>query len=552
MAEQGDGSVGRATRVFVHGTVHVRPDNDGWRSTSALALAGDRVLAVGSDAEMTALAASGCRITDLAGACVIPGFIDSHNHLLQTGLNAALVDLSAARTIADVLEALRRQAATTAGWVVTSSRWHESQLAEQRFPTRDELDTAVPDRPVLVRRGGHNVVVNSRALALAGVDETTPDPPGGTYVRDAAGRLTGHVIGAPAYGRITRLLPEVSEAERVEAIVRACRLYNAAGITAVVEPGLTASEMQAYEVARRAGRLTVHATLMPRFTPGTTASELASEVERLRTWPPVYGYAAPGDAPLLRIGPIKIVADGGVETNYLREPYAYTDDPANPRGKPQVSAENLRVFCREAARLGWAVGAHCVGDAAIDMVLDAFAAAAEDADLTAGRWTLIHATLAHPEHLQRAAELGLCLAVQQPLIHALGAGWVKYWGRMRAAQASPLALYAASGLVVGGGSDSPVTRYEPLIGIWSSVTRQTEHAGVLGPEQAISAATALAWYTAGSAYVAGLEGDCGTLEPGKVADLVVLDADPLAVPPERLPAIRVQETILAGQTVYEG
>jgi predicted amidohydrolase YtcJ len=552
MAERFAGFDRRATRVFLHGMVHIRPEGQGWRSTSALALAGERVLAVGNDAEIAALAGPGCQVTDLAGACIVPGFIDSHNHLLQTGLNAVLVDLSAARTIADVLEALRRQAAMTTGWVVTSSRWHESQLAEKRFPTRDELDAAVPDRPVLVRRGGHNIVVNSTALALAGVDETTPDPPGGTYVRDATGRLTGHVIGAPAYLRITQLLPETTADERIEAIARACRLYNAAGITAVVEPGLTAPEMQAYEAARRAGRLTVRATLMPRFAPGTSAVELAAEIARLRSWPAVYGYADSDEVPLLRIGPIKIVADGGVETNYLREPYAYTDDPVNPRGKPQVSAQNLRAFCCEAARLGWAVGAHCVGDAAIDMVLDAFAAAAEYADLAAGRWMLIHATLAHPEQLQRAAELGLCLAAQQPLIHALGAGWVKYWGPERAAQASPLALYASSGLVVGGGSDSPVTRYEPLIGIWSSVTRETEHAGVLGPAQAIPAATALAWYTAGSAYLAGSERETGTLEPGKAADLVVLDADPLAVPPEQLPAIRVRETVFAGQTAYEG
>jgi len=159
-------------------------------------------------------------------------------------------------------------------------------------------------------------------------------------------------------------------------------------------------------------------------------------------------------------------------------------------------------------------------------------------------------TLAHPDQIARARDLRLCIAAQQPLIHALGAGWLKYWGAERAAAASPLDLYARSGLPVGGGSDSPVTRFEPLIGIWSSVTRATELAGVLGPEHAITAAEALRWYTAGSAYLMNAEDEIGALTPGSYADLVVLDADPLAVNPDAIPRIAVEETLLAGDTVY--
>lgn len=254
------------------------------------------------------------------------------------------------------------------------------------------------------------------------------------------------------------------------------------------------------------------------------------------------------------MGGIKIVADGGVETNYLREPYAFADDPSAPRGKPQVSLENLTAVCGWALAARRQLGIHCVGDAAIDLVLDAFEAAATptpERPVAPLRWTLIHMTLAHPEHFERARRLGLVLAVQQPLIYALGAGWVKYWGMERARRASPMRAYVESGLPVGGGSDSPVTPYQPLLGIWSSVTRATELAGVLGPEWGCSVEDALRMYTRGSAYCSFDEGQRGQLAPGFLADLTVLAADPLSVPVDELREVPVDLTMVDGRVTYE-
>jgi predicted amidohydrolase YtcJ len=532
--------------VLVNG--HIRTFDDADAVVEAILIEGDRIVTLGATSAVRDRAGGGARVVDLQGRTVIPGLIDSHNHLLATGLNLDAVDLSHADSVAGVLASIRARAEAmpAAEWVVTSSRWHESQLAEGRFPTRDELDAVAPAHPVLLRRGGHNVVANSLALRLGGVDESTPDPPGGTYVR-RDGALTGHIIGAPAFARVAGRVPAPDTARMMTAIAAASARYAAAGLTGVIEPGLTPDQIAAFARAEAAGALSVRSVLMERSVPGVTDADQARAVE---AWGRLQGPDAPAPARLARVGGVKIVADGGVETNFLRDPYAYADDPEAPRGKPQVSLENLVTTVRLAARSGRQLGIHCVGDAAIDLVLDAFEAADAETPIAPLRWTLIHMTLAGDDQIARARRLGLVLAVQQPLIYALGAGWVKYWGRERARRASPMRRFVESGLPVGGGSDSPVTPYQPLLGIWSSVTRATERAGVLGPEWGCTIAEALRLYTRGSAYCSFDEGQRGRLAPGYLADLTVLDADPLAVPIDDLPAIPVALTMCGGRVTH--
>jgi predicted amidohydrolase YtcJ len=532
------------TLVLFNATVRTFDEADA--VAEAVAVGGGRVLAVGGSAALLAAFPDAGR-RDLGGATVLPGLIDSHLHLLAAGLNSFAVDLAAARTIDDVIGALRACATTRprGDWLLSSSRWHESQLAEARFPTRGELDAAAPSHRVVLRRGGHNVVANSAALAAAGISRDTPDPPGGTYVRDAAGEPTGHIIGAPAFGRLVGLLPRPDEARRVQAIRAASDHLLAAGITGVIEPGLTGEEIAAFRRARDEGALGVRAVLMPRLAPGVTNEDGA------RAATTVASLAPAGGDDFLTVGPVKIVADGGVETSFLREPYDFADDPAAPRGKPQVSLENLAAVCRLAARAGRQLGVHCVGDAAIDLVLDAFAEGAKERPIHGLRWTLIHATLARPEHLARARSLGLALAVQQPLIDALGAGWLKYWGPARAALASPLRAYADSGLIVGAGSDAPVTDLNPFRALWSAATRGTAQAGVLGAEQAVDAATMLRWYTRGSAALSFDERERGQIRPGMLADLITVEPDPLRLTPGELPHVRVRLTMVDGRIAYE-
>jgi len=202
--------------------------------------------------------------------------------------------------------------------------------------------------------------------------------------------------------------------------------------------------------------------------------------------------------------------------------------------------------------LGWQVGAHCVGDAAIDTALSAFEAAGAAAPIGGRRWTLIHMMLARQDHWPRANQLQLVVTAQQPLVYSLADGFLKYIGPERTANLEPLGMYLErSQQPVGGGSDSPVTPYQPLLGIWSSVTRETYSAGVQGAEWRITPEQALRMYTLGSAYAAFEEHQKGSITPGKLADMVVLDADPCQVEPDAIREIRVVRTIVNGQTVFE-
>jgi predicted amidohydrolase YtcJ len=252
-----------------------------------------------------------------------------------------------------------------------------------------------------------------------------------------------------------------------------------------------------------------------------------------------------------RVLAIKLGVDGGVEAGFYRDPYVFADDPASPRGKANMSPTNFAAFSVEAAKLGWQVGAHCVGDAAIDATLEAFEAANAAASIAERRWTLIHMMQARQDHWLRANRLGLIVTAQQPLLYTLADGFLKYIGPERTRDIEPLGMYLANSTKpVGGGSDSPVTPFEPLLGIWSSVTRQTNSAGIQGGQWRINVLDALRMYTVGSAFAAFEENTKGSIAPGKHADLVVLSANPLDAEPDALRDIQIQHTYVDGRLVY--
>jgi predicted amidohydrolase YtcJ len=506
-----------------------------------VAVRAGRVVDLGPDDVVGKWIGASTHVRALSGRLAMPGFFDSHNHLLMTGLGMQRPGLTSATSVAEVLDVVRQAASALAAgqWLQTAADWHESRLRENRFPTAQELDEVAPVNPVFMRRGGHNVVLNTAALRLLGIGNDTPNPAGGTIVRHGDGTVTGHVVGANYVAELARALPAPSEWTVREAIRLAGERYSAAGITGVIEPGLQPEEIDAYARLDAEGQLPLRVHMMWRPRPGTSLDEIRAG--RLRPW----------RRARTSLFSIKLGVDGGVETGYHRDPYAYPDDPDYPCGKPLLDAEQLTGICRAAAAGGWHVGVHCVGDAGIDMVLDAFETTNDSTPLAGRRWSLIHMMRPRADHWERLNRLELTVTAQQPLMYALAAGFERYLGAERAQDIEPMAAYLREcHQPVGGGSDSPVAPFQPLLGISSSITRNTRERGVVGPQWAITTEQALSMYTSGSAWCAFQEDRLGTIDVGKDADIVVLSED-IVAEPDSVAGAEVLCTISGGQVVHD-
>lgn len=514
-------------------------------AAQAVAIQDGRFLAVGDNATVGALAGPQTKQIALDGATAIPGLCDSHNHLLNTGMGMSRVQLAAARSIADVLQAVGDRAAEIpqGQWIVASGGWHESALRERRLPTARELDQVAPNHPVYIPRGGHVVVVNSHALRIAGITEGTGTPERGVIKRDPDdGTLTGVLMERPAFELVERHLPRPTHEDRMAAIRRATKAYVAAGWTSVRDPGLHPVEMQAYQDLRARDELPLRVLLALRLEART--QPVAEIVDMLRREEPRTGA---GDE-LLRVGTTGITVDGGVETGYFRAPYA--TDPSY-HGVLSIPEDTLESIIQLAHEHGWQVAAGVVGDAAMDVLLRVYERVNTQRSIVGRRFLMEYAFQPSPESYERARQLGLVITMQHPLVYALGANMAKYWGDERAGRCSPIRDWLAHGLVVAGGTDSHVGPYQPLLAIWGTVTRQTKAAGVLGPEQRLSREDALRVYTTNTAYMSFEEHLKGSIEPGKLADLVVLSDDVLTCPEDEIEDLKVLMTVVGGRIVHE-
>ncbi len=519
-------------------------------TAQAVAIGGNRILAVGSDADIAGLADGGTRIIDLKGATVIPGLRDSHLHTLAAARDIFNVPLEDARDLGAINEALRmRVAASKKGeWVLASSGWHEGQIVEARMPTRQELDRISPDNPVFIPRGGHVAVVNSAALALAGITRDTPDPKGGVIVRDSAGEPIGFLVEGPAMNLVRRLLPPVSRERLTEGLGRFSTVLAGLGVTATTEPGSTSDEIAAYMELWRTGGMK-HRVRMMQWAMG-----LADVKTRSSVIAPNFGDD------MLRIGGFKTLYDGGVEGAWTYDPYLVVEgeqpDPAY-RGKllgpAGGDAEALDMF-RLAASRGWQFQVHVVGDATVDHVLDLWEKVTADYPIADLRWTLMHVMLARPEALDRMKRLGIHVTLQDQSVR-LANNMIRYWGPERAAWCTPVRAVVGRGIPAGAGTDAPVAHWNPYVALWWMVTRQVEIRGriaePLGPDQAISREQALRLYTMGSASVDFMQDRAGSLEAGKLADLAVLSDDYMTVPEARIRDLRSTLTVMDGRVVHE-
>lgn len=506
----------------------------------AVAITGGLVTGVGSDEAILGLAGAATRVIDVGGRTVVPGLTDNHFHGIGGGPG---VDLSGARSFEDVLARLGERAATTpAGEViVTNSDWHEGQLREQRLLLRDELDRATTDHPVVVVRGGHEFILNSAALERWGISPDTRSPEGGRIGRYPDGRLNGELVDQ---AKDLVDLPPSEPSDLRQVLKGAIRTMNGLGVTSLRIPGGSPEQFAAYQELERSGEL--HARVDFLFRPrGVGADGIAAAVAE---W-----GAGPGErSELVTVQGVKLGVDGGFEGGLMREPYLEPwGEGGTYYGLQTRPTEDFTQLVGWLNREGWRVATHAVGDAAMDLVLDAYEAAHAERSLTGRRWTIEHAFIPAEDHFERMRRMGLTVTAQNHL-YVAAPSLVSYWGPERAALTTPVGIYVEEGIPVSLGTDSPVIPYNPFWVLYHFTTRGTLSAGVQGAQYAVDRETALRLMTAGYAFQVEDEGMRGTIEVGMKADLAVLSGDYFTVGDDDLEDLTAVVTVVGGRVVWDG
>lgn len=521
---------------------HVVTVDDAFSSAEAVAIADGRFIAVGTSASVVALAGPETRSIDLEGRTVIPGLADDHFHDAGGGPG---VDLSRSRSMADVLEAIaRRVAETPAGEViVTNSDWHEAQLTEQRLPLRRDLDTVSPDHPVVVVRGGHEYILNSAALARWSIDTQTSVPPGGRMSRYPDGELDGELVDAAKRFVTLPVATDRSPDEQLADLAAEHATLHAAGLTTLRLAGISPERYRLLQEARRRGGLTMRLNVLLRPDVRSAPDDVLATVDG-------WGIVQDEGDDWLRVGGVKLGVDGGFEGGWMREPYAAPFDQGGTFfGLQTMPSDRYIAIVRALNARGWRVATHAVGDAAIDLVLEAYEAAEAERSIVGRRWSLEHGFIVGDDQFPRMKALDLVISAQDHLYLA-GPSLVTYWGPERAARTTPVRSYLEHGLVVAGGTDSAVVPYPPLWALYHFVTRDTITGGVFGLEQGVTREEALRMMTTSNAHLTFEESTKGSIEPGKLGDLVVLSDDLLTCSAAELEHVQVLLTVVGGRIVY--
>ena len=517
------------------------------RITEAVAIRGGKFLAVGDSATIRSMATSRTRTIDLAGKTVVPGLIDTHAHFKAAGMADYVVNMSRAKTVAEALEAIKQFAAKKkpGDWIIGGA-WHPpSQLAEKRYLTRQEIDSIAPNNPVYLRTVGHFSMANTLALARAGVEKGTPNPSGGSFERDASGELTG-VLVETAIDHVEKSVPEWTAADEFRQFKIAEVVLNSYGITSAVEGATPARDIATVQRLAASGEATLRVGLM--FRPEPPAENSAWEAIMRGN-----GTSSGFGDDWVKLAGIKIFYDGGMtlKTALMRD--AYPDSHDDYHGITQQSPERLKELVSICNRYDWRVGVHVVGDRGIDQVLDAFEAANREKSIRDRRFILIHGSLILPEQMERAKRLGVRVDFQNVFMWDKAATVERFLGKPVADRAVPTrTLIEKLGIdSLGAGTDFPVNTINPFINIYVMVTRKDPDGHIYGTNEAISREQALRLYTSAASHYMFEEDKKGSIEPGKLADLAVLSADPVTVPENQIKDIVVDLTVVDGKVVFQ-
>lgn len=532
---------GPADSIFVNGKVFTADD----RSSMAqgFAVKDGHFLAVGTSQAMRGYVGKDTIVVDLRGRLVTPGLSDGHFHNEGGGPN---LDLSTTRSLGELLAAVGAAAkkAQPDAVIVSNADWHEAQLKEKRLPLAKDLDAVAPNNPVVLVRGGHEMILNSAAFQKWNISKDTASPAGGIISKGADGNLTGEIFDNAK--QLVQLPP--AQPVSVDDVLKTQRILNAYGITSVRIPGAYKGDLfQDYKLlkqVRDSGQLTLRYTV---YLPGFGTRDAAKIHEMIAG----SGLTQDEGDEWVRIGGMKLLVDGGFEGGHMTEPY---DEPYGKGGTfsglTVVPPANFTEVVKEVNRLGWRVATHAVGDAALDEVLDAYEAADAEHAIAGKRWSIEHAFIARPDQITRMKKLGVILSVQDHLYLAAPA-MKKYWGIERAREVTPLKTYLDNGFLVVGGTDSAVVPFNPFWEIYHFHTRDTISDGVYGADQRVRSRPALLrMITINYAKLTGEDKIKGSIEPGKLADFAVLSDDLLTVPPKKMLKMKALATYVEGKEVY--
>jgi predicted amidohydrolase YtcJ len=561
-----------ADSIYLNGkVVTVDPDDS---IAEALAVKGDRIIAVGSNTDVRELGSAGTETVDLGGKTVLPGINDSHTHAAMYGGSRPPLTLNvgfpAVRSIADIREMVRgRASALRPGEWIRGNGWDEGYLQEcladsSRHMTRADLDDVAPDNPVyLVDFSQHQLVANSHALKLAGITRDTISEPGSQVVKDpATGEPTGALIELPAQGILMRVVPPWTREEKRAAILGMMKTMNERGITSVTDAalgpggidfqgGLLGSEcISVYNDLHNEEAMTVRVNILYLF--GEYGAISLRDFQRSIL--EIGIHSGFGDE-WLQVGGIKLFADGipQTKTAWLREDY-----PDGGNGSLVLPGATEQERCKELANMivfahrhGFQCAIHAVGDQAIEACMDGFAQAVreEPRDL---RHYLVHCDLITDADIRRAVELGIGVSTQPILKWVFSDAIDKMVGIERSERQFPVRSLLDAGVRVSLSSDAPVTEPNWIQGVEAAVLRRSKASGtVRGPEQCITAREAVRLYTMGGAWQDHMEKHKGSLEPGKLADFCILDRDILSVPSEEIHTVKNVATVVGGTRVFE-
>lgn len=528
-------AAGPADTVFTNGkviTVDARAS-----IAQAFAVKDGKFIHVGSTSEAMAYAGPATRVVDLKGRTTIPGLADSHLHTAGGGPG---IDLSKTRSLADVFARIGEAAkgAKPSDVLVSNSDWHEAQFKEQRLPTAAELETAAPNIPVVLVRGGHSYFLNNTALAKYGITTATPVPTGGAIPVGRDGKLTGELTGA---AKPLATLPPVLPLT-VAGLENQQKILNSYGLTSIRVPGISVADYRIFQQLRDSGKATVRYSILirPRDLADFKSSVLGAGIQQ-----------GEGDG-WVRMWGIKIAVDGGFEGGLMTKAY---QEPLGNGGRyfglRYIDQATFNDYVFAINTLGWRAAVHAVGDAGVDQVLDGLERANAEKDITRAGWTIEHAFITRPDQYPRIRQLKLNLSVQDHLY--LAAPVLKaYWGMERASQVTPVKTYLDEGFMLAGGTDSPVIPLSPFWVMYHFMTRDTISDGVYGANQAVASRDAiLRMMTLNNAKLTGEEASKGSIEVGKLADFVVLSADYMTIPAKQVESLKAVATYIAGRLVYQ-